>query len=53
MKLMTNNGFGILLIFDETKLKRDIAQHGKIFNEPPVGFGNNKRIDMKTKEEES
>ena len=35
---MTNNGFGILLILDETKLKRDIAQLGKVFNEPPEGL---------------
>ena len=37
IKLMTSNRFGILLILVE-KIKRDIAQLEKVFNEPPVGL---------------
>ena len=40
-KLMATNGFDILLILIEKGLKRDIAQLGKVFIEPSVGFGNN------------
>ena len=36
-KLMTSNGFGILLILVE-RIKRDISQLEKVFNEPPVGL---------------
>ena len=39
-KLMTSNGFGILLILVE-RIKRDISKLEKVFNEPPVGFGKN------------
>ena len=34
-KLMTSNGFGILLILVE-RIKRDISKLEKVFNEPPV-----------------
>ena len=34
-KLMTSNGFGILLIPVE-RIKRDISKLEKVFNEPPV-----------------
>ena len=40
-------------LFFLKRLKREIAQLGKVFHEPPVGFGNNEWIDMKTKEENS
>ena len=39
-RLMTSNGFDTLLILVE-RIKRDIAQLERVFNEPPVGFGNN------------
>ena len=39
-KLMTSNGFGILLILVE-RIKIDIASTWKVFNEPSVGLGNN------------
>ena len=48
-KLMTHNGFGILLILLE-KIERDIAKLGKVFNEPPVGLERTNEIDMITKE---
>ena len=44
-KLMTNNGFGILLILVE-RMKMDIAQLEKVFNDPPVEFGKHECIDM-------
>ena len=37
IKLMTSNGFGILLILVE-RIKRDISKLEKVFNEPPVGL---------------
>ena len=37
IKLMTSNGFGILLILVE-RIKRDISKLKNVFNEPPVGF---------------
>ena len=52
IKLMTSNGFGILLILVE-RIKRDIAQVGKVFHEPPVGFGKSEWIGTVKKEEES
>ena len=36
-KLVTSNGFGILLILVE-RIKRDISKLEKVFNEPPVGL---------------
>ena len=40
-------------LFFLKRLTIEIAQLGKVFHEPPVGFGNNEWIDMKMKEEES
>ena len=40
---MTINGFGILLILIE-RIKRDMTQLVKVFEEPPVGFGNNEYL---------
>ena len=37
IKLMTINGFGILLILVE-RIKRDISKLENVFNEPPVGL---------------
>ena len=36
-ELITSNGFGILLILVE-RIKINIAQLGKVFNEPPEGL---------------
>ena len=35
---MTINGFGILLILVE-RIKRDISKLENVFNEPPLGLG--------------
>ena len=51
IKLMTSNGFGILLILVENiKIWRKLK---KVFDEPPVELGNNEWIDMITKEVKS
>ena len=42
---MTNNGFVILLILVE-RIKIDIAQLEKVFNDPPVESGKHECIDM-------
>ena len=42
---MTNNGFGTLLIL-VARMKIDIAQLEKVFNDPPVEFGKHECIDM-------
>ena len=39
-KLMTSNGFGILLILLEG-LRIEMRKLEKVLMEPPVGFGNN------------
>ena len=51
-KLMTSNGFGILLILVE-RIKRDIAQLEKVLMEPPVGFWKQRVFDMIMKEVKS
>ena len=51
-KLMKSNGFAYYL-FSLKMITKDIAQTWESLHEPPVGFGNNEWIDMKTKEEES
>ena len=50
-RLMTSNGFGILLILVE-RIKIDIAQTWENLNKPPVGFGKNELIDTITTKEE-
>ena len=42
---MTINGFGTLLIL-VARMKIDIAQLEKVFNDPPVEFGKHECIDM-------
>ena len=42
-KLMTSNGFGILLVLVE-RIKRDIVQALEGMMELPVGFGNNEYL---------
>ena len=40
-------------LFSLKRIKRDIAQLERVFNDPPVEFGKNEWIDMITKEEKS
>ena len=42
---MMSNRFGILLILLE-RIRIDIAQLEKVFNDPPVEFGKHECIDM-------
>ena len=41
-------------LFLSERIKGNIAQNlRKVFNDPPIGFENSERIDMKNKEERS